>query len=194
MFAHLRAIGVLLFVTLLVCSIAYPLLLLALAQGLFAGSANGSLIEHEGRTIGSRLIAQPCKGDEWFWPRPSAVNYNAAASGGSNLSASNPALRERVEAHLRQHWADSQAIPSDAVLASGSGLDPHITLSNARLQAPRVARTWAAKVDRPVADIRTTLDQLLEENAFRPLWGLAGQERLVNVLELNRELLLRLER
>ena len=201
MLAQIRAITALLVVTLLLCSIGYPLVLLGVGQGLFPGTANGSLIEHQGRTIGSRLIAQPSKGDEWFQPRPSAVDYNAGASGGSNLAASNPALRKRVEEQLDQ-WekkaspasAGATAIPSDAVLASGSGLDPHITLANARLQSPRVASEWARKTGRPVEEVNTLVTRVLDESAFRPLGGLAGQELLINVLEVNRQLSVRLER
>jgi K+-transporting ATPase ATPase C chain len=187
MLAHLRAIGVLLLATLLLCSVAYPLMLLALAQGLFPGSANGSLIEHDGRTVGSRLIAQPCKGDEWFRPRPSAVDHNAAAAGGSNLAASNPALRKRVREQLAE-LPQRKEIPADAVTASGSGLDPHISLANARMQSERVARAWAAKSGKDLAEVNATVDQVLEQNAARPLGGVAGEVPLVNVLEVNLEL------
>ena len=108
-----------------------------------------------------------------MWPRPSAVGYNAAGSGGSNLGASNPKLRERVAEQLKD---TTGPVPADAVTASGSGLDPHLTLAAAKQQVGRVA----AARGRPETEVTAMLDGL----AFTPLAGLAG-EPLVNVLEVN---------
>ncbi|MBL8795438.1 MAG: potassium-transporting ATPase subunit C [Planctomycetia bacterium] len=307
MMAHLRANLWLLVMTLLICSVAYPAALLGIGQTVFRDSANGSLIAGpDGKPIGSRLIAQPFTGDEYFQPRPSYVSYNAAATGGSNWGASNYLLRDRVarqlgpivkykdgrpvaqdieawfqkdqfqgqpgivaqwaQAHsgLAAAWvkadplhadyvaswikqnpsaseskleelavpffisyskahpgtfpvaveqkaeklvqsikkgieiqsiffdmwrqdhpqADLQAVPADMVMASGCGLDPHITLDSALYQLDRVATSRAAQSGRPAAEVRTEIEALLREKAAAPLGGLAGV-KLVNVLEVN---------
>jgi K+-transporting ATPase ATPase C chain len=318
MSAHIRACLWLLVLTVVVCCVLYPLALWAVGQGLFRGQAQGSLVADAGGTVrGSRLIAQKFSDDRFFQPRLSAVDYNASASGGSNLAASNPLLRDRVarqlgpvaryeggkrvgpdvEAWFRANsgllgaWAkdhprlarrwvtddankkpavrwvkdhpdrfpdwqsaanedvpldelavavltsfaarhpggwpvpkdgrfdavrpdptgkeeitDLQAVlfdawlqahpdvalrkvPADMVTASGSGLDPHITLRNARLQLQdRVAAAWAKQTDRNWTDEFQQIDALLQRHAFMPFGGLAGGEPLVNVLEVNLEL------
>jgi K+-transporting ATPase ATPase C chain len=189
--AHLRANLWLLGSTVLICCVLYPLLLWAIAQGVFPDKASGSLIIADGRVIGSRLIAQPFTRPEYFWPRPSAVSYDASASGGSNLSANNPKLRERVVqalASLQKHPNDPQKnVPADLVMASGSGLDPHITLKNAYYQLDRVVDAWAKKTGKKPQEIRQTIEKILNEKASAPLGGLAGLP-LVNVLEVNLEL------
>ncbi len=321
--AHIRANLWLLVLTVLLCCVLYPLTLWAIGQVAFPEQAQGSLIYRaDGKTpVGSRLIGQPFSADEYFWPRPSAAGngYDASASGGSNLAASNPKLRGRIARQLGQvarysngksvgddveqwfaaeakrgrdltgewakefptlasEWAGSsdqtkayvtqwaklhpevlaafkkenplatgdpeapdlspfffpsftkthpgtwpatveveangkkekqvrpaasgddikryffdvwlrehpteaaqiEPVPADMVMASGSGLDPHITLNNAEYQAPRVAAARKMSTD----DVK----QLAGRKAFRPLGGLAGGEPLVNVLELNLEL------
>jgi len=333
MFAHLRANLWLLVLTLLLCAVIYPLILLGIGQAFFKHKADGSLIlDKGGKPIGSLLIAQPFSSDEYFWPRPSAVSYNAAASGASNWAASNYLLRDRVaraigpivkyrngpkkgqaagadvEAWFReqdqkktadapgivarwanehpsvaQNWvkvdklnseyvsdwqkahpadvaawikenpstpepkpedlavtfftgysrehpgtfpvaadakspegktikkigpategADIQGmffdmwlqahpdvdlgpVPSDMVMASGSGLDPHITLKNALYQLDRVANKRAAETKRDSGQVRKEIEELLRSKAGAPLAGLAGVD-LVNVLEINLEL------
>ncbi len=330
MLSHLRANLWLLGLTLLLCCVIYPGILLVIGQTVFPSQANGSLItDKEGKVIGSRLIAQPFTGDRFFQPRPSAVSYNAAASGASNWGANNYLLRDRVarqlgpivkyrsgpkagqlvapdvetwlqhdqfggvpgivaqwaQAHstLAQNWvkadaangafvaawqakhpddvgrwakenrdheppipedlaavfftsyakehpgtfpvaverktpdgktekriepvnlgpdiqsiffdmwrqehadADLVPVPADMVMASGSGLDPHITLKNALYQLDRVAAKWAAETKRDRASIRGEIESLLRQSAFAPLEGLVGVE-LVNVLEVNRAL------
>jgi K+-transporting ATPase ATPase C chain len=186
--AHLRANLWLLGMTVLLCCGLYPLTLWAIGQGIFAERAAGSLIEKEGRVVGSRLIAQPFTQPEYFWPRPSAVAYDASASGGSNLGASNPKLRERVVQSLDQlqkHPHDpSKDVPADLVMTSGSGLDPHITLQNALYQLDRVVDAWAEKTKADKAEVRKAIEELLNRQAAAPLGGLAG-EKLVNVLEVN---------
>jgi K+-transporting ATPase ATPase C chain len=343
---HLRANLWLLGLTLGICCVLYPLVLWLVGQTAFPTAARGSLItDPDGKVRGSRLIAQPFTDAKYFWPRPSAVGYNAAASGGSNYAASNPLLRDRVArqlgplvryargdrkegkragpdiekwfidnpgllgtwasqnptlaarwvkddanheavgrwllAHVRimflwlkkhpgtptpytdkaKDWPDSlavevlvsfakvhpdawpvveerkgpdgktekhltaqvpdppgkkdrkdntdlqgvlfdfwlqkhpglaerlQKVPADMVMASGSGLDPHITLSNALYQLDdHVAQARASQAEREREEVRQEIETLLRQRAFKPLGGLAGGEPLVNVLEINRAL------
>ncbi len=309
MIAHLRANLILVFGTLLLCAILYPAVLLGIGHTLFATSAAGSLVEQSaGRVVGSSLIAQPFAGDVYFHPRPSAVNFNGAGSGGSNWGTSNPRLRARAAhmlgpivrfdtangrdaagktvqqridewflttPHASVRWANEnptlaaiwfedsataiaawensnpqqvapdelrsdrlrgpaeeffarfdsahpgtwpvveggtlrptrsgptihayffdtwlrdhpevtlEHVPVDMVTASGSGLDPHITLSNARWQLRRVAEARARDSRRDVGQVRHAIDELLAKHAALPLGGLAGGEPLVNVLEIN---------
>lgn len=180
MFSHIRAHLLLTVLTLVLGSVLYPLTLLAVGRTLMPGSASGSLIvDSQGTVRGSRLIAQEFKGDEWFQPRPSAVNFNAAGSGGSNFGANNPKLRERVAKQL-EGTPHGQTVPADAITTSASGLDTYISLANARSQVERVAKARSLAV----ADVQ----QLVEKLAYRPLVGLAGGEPIVNVVELNMHL------
>jgi K+-transporting ATPase ATPase C chain len=189
---HLRANVLLLSLTVVVCSVLYPLAVLAVGQGLFPTWAAGDIVTGpDGKPVGSRLVAQEFKGDEWFQPRPSAVGYTANASGGSNWGANNPKLRERVEETLKGR-PEKARVPTDAVTASGSGLDPHITLKNARGQLDRVVAAWATKKHLAPAQVRSTVEAVLNGAAFVPLAGLAGGESLVNVLEVNLEIARRL--
>lgn len=193
MLRHLRSIALLTVLTLLVAAVAYPLAVLAVGQLAFAHTANGSIVTTpDGKPVGSSQIAQEFKGDEWFRPRPSGVGYNAAGSGGSNLGANNPNLRKRVEDELANLPTDAGPIPADAVTASGSGLDPHITVANARLQLPRVVAGWVKRTGKPEPEVRAAIEDALSAAAFRPLFGLVGQESIVNVLELNLQLVGRL--
>jgi K+-transporting ATPase ATPase C chain len=131
----------------LLTGVVFPLLLAALARPLFPHQARGSLIERDGAVVGSKLIGQNFTGPGCFHPRPSAAGkgYDGLASGGSNLSPTNPKLRDDVR-HLADEYRNHQGlsadvvIPIDAVTRSGSGLDPHISPANAALQLPRVAR------------------------------------------------------
>ncbi|HVK19625.1 MAG TPA: potassium-transporting ATPase subunit KdpC [Fimbriiglobus sp.] len=180
MFQYVRSHLILLGLTVGLCSVAYPLAILAVGQWLVPTSANGSLVvRDDGTIVGSRLVAQEFKGNAYFHPRPSAAGYNAAASSGSNFGANNPKLRQRVEVQLQQEYPAGGQIPADAVTASGSGLDPHISLRTAREQLQRVASSRGRRV--------VEVEALLDELAFTPLGGAAG-ERLVNVLEVNLEL------
>lgn len=193
--ANIRANLWLLGSTVLLCCVLYPLILWTIGRLVFPDKAAGSLIDADGQPTrdeqkarGSRLIAQPFKGPEHFWPRPSAVSYDAGASGGSNLSANNPKLRDRVSqtlAILKKHPSDpNKEVPADMVMASGSGLDPHITLKNAQYQLDRVVDAWAEKTKADKADIRKTIEELLNRKAEAPFGGLAGV-KLINVLEVN---------
>ena len=187
MLAHLRANLLLLVLTVTICSVLYPLTVLAVGQVLFPTTAAGSLVTGpDGKPVGSRLIAQEFKGEKYFQPRPSAAGYNAAGSGGSNLGANNPKLRERVEETLKGR-SEKSGVPADAVTASGSGLDPHVTLKNARGQLDRVA-AWAAKSGGDATKVRGVVEEVLSAAAFEPTAGLVGGGPLVNVLEVNLEL------
>ena len=124
-----------------VCAVAYPAVVWLFGQAAAPAKAEGSLIrDPHGEVIGSALIAQGFASARYVWPRPSAVGYNAAAAGGSNLSPANPAVAERARATLAALGATAaRPAPPDLVTASGSGLDPHVTLAAARYQAARVA-------------------------------------------------------
>jgi K+-transporting ATPase ATPase C chain len=324
MWNHLRANLLLVGLSLLLCCVLYPLILWGVGQVAFRNQAQGSLLDADGKptedpdkAVGSLLIAQPFNGPEYFHPRPSSANYNAAASGGSNLAASNPALRGRVaqllgtiaryskdyqdrhksegeqnvqkdivawfdqgtkekrdlfaewaeryptmakdrgawptapvesdiastffEMWLAEQWKagkldpakDFDQVPADMVMTSGSGLDPDITLRNAKYQSDGVVSGNVEKVLKPYideqvekqagkgadedrkkaiekavrddpqtkkkkeyweAEVRKVVDELLAQQASRPMGGLAGDEPLVNVLRLNLALKARVEK
>jgi potassium-transporting ATPase KdpC subunit len=164
--------------TMLVCSFLYTLVILGVGQALAPYTANGSLIRSEhGKIIGSRLLAQGFSLPEYFWPRPSAMDYNASASGGSNLSPTNPELRSRAKAIITKLGGNiEKKVPADLVATSGSGLDPHITLSAAEYQVKRVAFARGLPVN--------TVMGILARYAKRPGDGFTP-EPLVNVLIVN---------
>jgi K+-transporting ATPase ATPase C chain len=131
----------------LICGVAYPLLSTAIAQLAFHDKANGSLIERDGVVVGSKLIGQSFAAPQYFHSRPSAAGagYDGSASSGSNLGPLNPdllkAVEDRAVAYRQENGLAANAlVPVDAVTASGSGLDPHISIANARIQVGRVAR------------------------------------------------------
>ena len=166
-----------------VTGLVYPLAVTGVAQLLFPWQANGSLVMRDGQPVGSALIGQQFADPGHFWGRPSATApqpYNAAASTGSNLGPLNPALVEAVQARIAALRAadpgNAAPVPVDLVTASGSGLDPDISLAAARYQAPRVARVRGL----PPAQITA----LIERHARRPWLGVFGEPR-VNVLALN---------
>ncbi len=130
----------------LLCGVAFPLLSTLIGQVAFGDKADGSLIRRDGVVVGSKLIGQTFTAPQYFHPRPSAAGagYDGSASSGSNLGPTNPdllsAVGERVAAYREENGLAADAlVPVDAVTASGSGLDPHISIANARLQVPRVA-------------------------------------------------------
>jgi len=161
----------------------YPLVCWGIAQGLFPGRANGSLILQDGRAVGSSLIGQSFQSPVYFHPRPSAAGdgYDAERSGGSNLGPLSKALSEAVRARVAAYRAENgltadALVPADAVTASGSGLDPHISPANARIQARRVARARGLTE----ADVLRLVEACTEGRTF----GVLGEPR-VNVLLLN---------
>ncbi len=165
--------------SLVVCCVAYPSALLAFARLAIPWRAEGSLItDAQGRIIGSHSVAQNFTRPGYFWPRPSAVDYNASAAGGSNLSPANPELATRAKAIIERHAPPAgRVVPADLVTASGSGLDPHISLRAARFQIPRVA--GARKI--PEAEVQT----LILDSAESPSMRVFGGEPVVNVMKLN---------
>jgi len=177
MLTHLRpAIALTLLFTLLT-GLAYPLAMTGLAQALVPGAANGSLIEWDGAVIGSALIAQPFSGARYLHPRPSASGFNAAGTGASNLGPTSADLAAQVAARRAAYEAATgTAAPIDAVTASGSGLDPHISRANALAQAAGIA---AARGADPAA-VRALISEAVEH----PLLDLYGEAR-VNVLATN---------
>ena len=166
-----------------ITGLMYPLLVTGIGQALFPQQAAGSLIERDGKLVGSRLIGQHFTDPQCFWGRPSATApqpYNAAASGGSNLGPLNPALKEAVESRVKAlRIADpgnTAPIPVDLVTASASGLDPHISPAAAEYQVTRVARVRGLAPE--------TVRNLVARQTEDRQWGIFGEPR-VNVLELN---------
>lgn len=161
----------------------YPLTITELAQMIFPHQANGSLIIKDGKVMGSELIGQQFTNPRYFWGRLSATGdspYNASASGGSNYSVLNPNLEKLVQDRLTAlHAADPgnyEPVPVDLVTASGSGLDPDISIAAARYQAPRVARLRGLSIDQVLA--------LVNQHTKGRTLGFLGEPR-VNVLDLN---------
>jgi K+-transporting ATPase ATPase C chain len=173
------AIGFVVLLTVLT-GVIYPLTVTGLAQALFRDRANGSLISDNGEVVGSELIGQPFSDPRYFWGRLSATEYDAAASSGSNYGPTNPALLEAVQARIDALRAvdpdNEEPIPVDLVTASGSGLDPHISIAAAQYQIPRVARYRGLSED----EVSALVDRFTEGRQF----GILGEPR-VNVLKLN---------
>jgi potassium-transporting ATPase KdpC subunit len=168
--------------TLVTLSGIYPLFLWGFGNLVTPRSAQGSLVYgQDGKTpVGSELIAQKFTQPRYFWSRPSAADYDATAAGGSNFGPTNPKLTDRAKATIANYRPQiGQQIPSDLVAASGSGLDPHITVAAAYFQVPRVVR------HRKVGE--TTMRRIIDALAVNPSVGWTG-ERIVNVLQLNLEL------
>ena len=168
-------------VTMLLLGGGYHAVLWGMGRLAFPDQANGSLVRRgDGLIVGSRLIAQRFERPAYFHPRPSAVDYNAAATGGSNYGPSNPdhlkAVRDGVAAIVAEEGVPASRIPSEMVTASGAGLDPHVPPDAAELQVPRVARSRHVAV----AAVRS----LVAAHVEPPLLGIFGRPR-VNVLALN---------
>jgi K+-transporting ATPase ATPase C chain len=176
----------------LITGVAYPFAMTGIARVIFPNQSQGSLVERDGKVVGSALIGQEFKGDGYFHGRPSATvapdpndstktvsaPYNAANSGGSNLGPTNKSLIERVQGDLEKLKQEngSGQVPIDMVTSSASGLDPHISPAAALFQVPRVAKARNMPEDR--------LRQLVDEHTEARAFGLLGEPR-VNVLALN---------
>ena len=167
----------------LLTGLVYPLAVTGIAQLIFPYQANGSLMQRDGQGIGSQLIGQSFTDPQYFWGRPSATApfpYNAAASSGSNLASTNPALEQAIQARIQALQSadpgNDSPIPVDLVTASASGLDPHISVAAALYQVPRVA------LKRGLSEAQVRL--LVEQYTQAPQFGLLGEPR-VNVLMLN---------
>lgn len=185
-------------VLIVLCCVVYPLILTGLGKLFFPEQANGSMIEVNGKTVGSELIGQDFEGDQYFQGRLSSVNYNTyteeekedgtyggVSSGTFNYSAANPDLEERVEADVeafREKYKEAtgeelaQDIPADLMTASGSGLDPHISPASAEIQVPIVAANSGLSED----EVR----EIVADNTEHKVLGIFGEEK-VNVLKCN---------
>ncbi len=186
-FSNIRGAVVSTLVLAVVCCGLYPLIVLGISHTFFQDKANGSLIvDPDGAVRGSKLLGQGFAAAKYFHPRPSAAGngYDATSSGGSNLGPTsrklNDAIKERLAAYRAENGlSESAPVPADAVTASGSGLDPHISLQNAELQIPRVVKA------RGVAEEKVR--ELISQNTNGRDFGVFGEPG-VNVLQLNRAL------
>src|SRR5712671_3669357 len=192
MLREIRPAIILLVLLTLITGLAYPLAMTAIAGAIFPAQAQGSLIEKDGKVVGSALLGQEIKDDKYFHGRLSATSapdpadstktvsapYNAANSGGSNLGPTSKALADRIKEDVEKLKAEnpSAAVPVDLVTTSGSGLDPDISPESALFQVPRIAKARSMPEDR--------VRQLVSENTKGRLAGLLGEPR-VNVLALN---------
>src|SRR5882757_3864061 len=185
LFSEIRGAVMSTLVLAVVCCGIYPLIVFGIAQAAFHDKANGSLIvEKDGTVRGSKLLGQQFAGEKYFHPRPSAAGngYDAANSGGSNLGPTSQklsdAIKERIGAYRKENGlSENDSVPADAVTASGSGLDPHISLRNAELQTPRVAKARGLSEEK--------IRELVEQNTNTRDLGVLGDPG-VNVLSLNR--------
>lgn len=190
-------------ILMLICGLGYPLLMTGVSQMIFPKQANGSLITADGQTVGSEFVGQEFTEDYFMKGRPSAVHYNTyqvdrsgeksyldgtpftgLASGSSNYGPSNPALHQRVQKDIEMFLAANpdikrEEIPTDLMTASGSGLDPHISLDSAKIQLPALAEASGLSAE--------TLEQIVADNTTEKLFGIFGEE-VVNVLGVNVEI------
>ena len=162
------------------CGFVYSAAATGLGQMLFPKQANGSLIVENNQVIGSRLVAQPFAQVQYFHPRPSAANYDPMAMAGSNMARTNPELQKAIEERLNRIAAKEQIekskIPADLVTASGSGIDPEISVQSAMIQVKRIAHARHMP--------EQNIEKLIQSHTVQPIFGILGQAR-VNVLELN---------
>jgi len=180
MISQLRPAFFMLLIFTVITGVIYPLAVTGIAQVVFPNQSNGSLIVVDGKAVGSELIGQQFDDPKYFWGRPSAAGYNAAASSGSNYGPMNPALTDMVQARMDALKAadpdNTLPIPVDLVTASGSGLDPQISVAAALYQAHRVASARGLSE----ADVQSLVEKYTEGRQF----GILGEPR-VNILKLN---------
>lgn len=197
MIKHFREALVFTVMMLVVCGLLYPLALTAVAQVAFNDQANGSIVEVNGKAMGSSLVGQDFTDARLFKCRPSAVNYNTytkedkengtyggVASGSSNYAATNPELKKRVQADIKKFLKANpdvaqKDIPGDLLTASGSGLDPHISLEAAKIQIPAIAKASGLTEDK--------LLEIVKRNTEEKAFNIFGEQR-VNVLSCNLEI------
>ena len=176
----------------IICGLIYPMMMTGLSQIIFPQQANGSLIKMDGKVVGSELVGQDFTDERLFHCRPSAVNYNKytkkegnkqiiPSSGSENLASSNPKLEKRINEDIKKFLQENptikkEDIPADIITASGSGLDPHISVDAARVQMDRVSKNTHIS--------KTELEKLIKDNTENKLLGIFGEEK-VNVLKLN---------
>lgn len=176
----------------IICGLIYPMMMTGLSQIIFPKQANGSLIKMDGKVVGSELVGQDFTDERLFHCRPSAVNYNTfmqkegnkqiiPSSGSENLASSNPKLEKRINEDIKKFLQENptikkEDIPADIITASGSGLDPHISVDAARVQMDRVSKNTHIS--------KTELEKLIKDNTENKLLGIFGEEK-VNVLKLN---------
>lgn len=178
----------------IICGFIYPMVMTAIAQVVFPKQANGSLIEENGKVVGSSLVGQDFTDERLFHCRPSTYKYNTytkedkengdystLASGSENYASSNPELKKRIEADIEEFLKENptiskEEIPADIVTASGSGLDPHISVEAAKVQVDRVCQNTGLT--------KEVVEKMIEDNTEDKLLGIFGEET-VNVLELN---------
>ena len=181
---ELKTSAIVTLILLVICCGVYPLVVFGAGQLLFSRQANGSLVlDDQGKPIASTLMAQNFTADKYFNPRPSAAGtgYDSTSSGGSNYGATSQALHDAVKQRVADYrkannLPDAQSVPADAVEASGSGLDPHISLKNAALQIPRVAKTRGISED----DLKALVAKYTDGRDF----GILGDPG-VNIVKLN---------
>ena len=180
MLSYLRPAFFMLIIMTLITGLAYPLAMTGIGQVVFSNQANGSAITLNNKVVGSELIGQAWSSDKYFWGRPSAAGkgYDAAASSGSNLGPTSKTLMDRITADVKKLNPSNGAkpVPADAVTASASGLDPHISPAFAVLQIARIAKS------RGIAEPQ--LNALVAAHIENPAFGIFGEPR-VNVLLLN---------
>jgi K+-transporting ATPase ATPase C chain len=186
---ELKAAAIAVFIAMVALGLVYPLFMTGVSQVVFPARADGSMIERDGRVVGSKLIGQDfSKDDAYFQSRPSVTDYAPAATFFANQGPNQRKLADQLERYVRAYLKREKPytpgltaarIPSDAVTTSASGVDPDISEDNARIQANRVAQVRGIDKARVL--------RLIDDNASRPLFGLAG-EKSVNVLELNLDL------
>lgn len=168
--------------TTLLTGVLYPLLITGIAQVLMQQKADGNFINVKDKIIGSQNIGQNFTEEKYFWPRPSFHDFNPLQSGGSNFGPTSKALKKAVEEReqniLKVHQVDKKSIPAELLFASGSGLDPHISVSTAYFQVERIARARKKET--------SAIKNLIDQRSERPLFSL--KEPIVNVLLLNKAL------